>query len=278
MVEFFTVNVLKLPFDYFPRPDVLTYEPLTIGGLIRARGFAEESGHFAMYIISMYFCIYSYVKTSFSKNKLLIINTLVITALLVTFSVSGIVFSFVSILIVIFICNIKHPMRMFSYAIVFLFGVALLDFLIYSYSGYSFFINVVLNKLTASASLTDRSFRLMSSIDFFMDNAYFSKVMFGFGAAFYDTYDLPTLVTLYPLLLVQFGIFGFLSFLVLIIYPFLIYLLKMDELDKPLICGYFYCVLFYMAISNYWFPWFWCILAYLSSQSKIQSRTHKSIG
>jgi hypothetical protein len=281
--EFTVTNVLKMPFDLFPRPAVTEYEPLSIGGMVRARGFAEESGHFALYLISMYLCVFSYVKEQFSKLTVFLLTFLVVVALFCSFSVSGILFSVVAIFSTYLLYNLSSPIK-FIYMIVALLSVILiLEFTIHYYTGFSIFYDVIYAKLNGSASMTDRSNKLDSALYFLSQKDGVLNYLFGFGPAFYETYNLPTLVTLYPLLYVQFGIIGLLLFLTIVAYPVIISNLNGTMIDKYLFCSYFYSLLFFAAISNYWFPWFWVILSIILVQSKrnkvieIESRVHSEV-
>jgi len=277
--EFLVTNFFKMSFDYFPRPAAYDYdyEPLSIGGMIRARGFAEESGHFALYLISMYFLTLQYMKDNYGKVIVLTYSVLVFIALLASFSVSGLMFAFLSLSITYMIYNFNSPLKMIFILIFFFIFMLSVEMLIQYLTGFSILFDVVLSKLSGSTSMSDRSLKFTTVLSFMSDSDGVLIHLFGLGPAFYDTYGLPTLVTLYPLLYVQFGIVGLGVYLALISYPLFYAKLQGIKIDKYLFCSYLFSIFFFLGISNYWFPWFWVILAVIVSKIKLEKKIRYKI-
>lgn len=266
--EFVSVNVFSIPFDFIPRPAVNEYEPLSIGGVVRARGFAEESGHFSLYLLSMYMLIFSFVRNNFSRLQVIILTSTVVMAVLLSFSVSGMFFSIIAIAITLFVYSLKAPLKLVYILLAFFLLIVSIEFIIQYLTGFSIALDVIYAKLSGSTSMSDRSNKLSAIIEFSNSTDSIMHYLFGYGPAFYETYNLPTLVTLYPLLATQFGIVGLLVFMVLITYPLIISLLNGIAVDRYVFCSYFFSLLFFAGISNYWFPWFWIILAVMLAQFK----------
>lgn len=272
--EFYLKQVMGLRTNILPRPDITNYYPLVFGGVYRIRSFSAESGHYASYVISYFALSLPFVKYNFSKQYKAAYYVIVLLAILLTFSVAAVIFSTFALAMVAIISNIFGKNRDFiKLARIFFLLIIGAVFVEVSYAFLfekSLAYDLIVNKLNNSNSMSDRTLRIMSSNDLFLDSG-FIRLLIGLGPAYFYEYDTSPVVSLYITILYQYGIAGLTLFLL----PLLSVLYKIvNTLRKQNITSEQYfslqCFMFsiiyiaghFSVISNYWYSWFWVAVSF----------------
>ena len=286
IIEFFLKAYLMIPIDnYIPRPAVKELEVLALG-YFRARGFAEEPGHQAFYLevmgpLAAYY-LYSHQKyVSFA-----VFLCVYFVSILFTFSVASFLILPTSVIIVstIYVLKKRNAFKKVHKGVLLFFALFLFA-LFNLFSFYEVFsikdiVDQVVSKAsTSSTSGSDRVTRFHEFVNVFSDSSIF-HLLFGFGPGAYKNLGINSVVSLYPTLLLETGILGLLFFLLFLLS------LMVDIFRKTDLFGYFVaisflsCVLHFIFISNYWYPWFWFLAALIVSLRRLtkHSQTFTAFG
>ncbi|WP_232696494.1 O-antigen ligase family protein [Brevibacillus daliensis] len=246
------------------------YEPIyNISGhsFIRARSVAEESGHYAMYLVMFSpFALYYFYQAK-SRFKTFICFFVMSLALATTFSASA--FLSVSISLVattvlyLFQTKKNKVLKIILTALIGIMCITLFFFI--SDSLHSF--DAVFSKLTFedTRSAQDRLRRWLFAFDLFQQ-----KPFIGGGPGISAILTDSGIVNLYLELLTQFGGLGFIVWIGLLF----VFLKLIMRIKGAMRYVYFFsmsaALIHYAAISNYWFPWLWNLFALISYHSHIQ--------
>lgn len=271
IIEFVAKNTLDIDINEFlPRPTLTQYDALAISLFQRARGFAEESGHFALFLeaftpISLYYLFFSGYSKLRSAVKVIFI-LIIYTAWLLTVSTAGFICLPISILITLILNGnlVAQKSKLFLKYI----G---LGFLLIA--GFLVLLNLFLPivdliwfttfQKSDSSSFDDRTDRIN-----FFNNYFFSgtplNFLFGYGPAGYSNLgfdETRSIVSFYLTLIFELGISG--SFVILILILFIIFATFRLSPKARLFfqTALFTTLLHYFFIGNYWFPWLWFLSA-----------------
>ncbi|MGN6267677.1 MAG: O-antigen ligase family protein [Ginsengibacter sp.] len=273
--EFISANVFHINLnDYIPRPteDEAWYDATVLGVFFRARGFAPESGHFAfmMELFSPLTMYYLYFSPDCKWPKFLRALTVAVIVFSFIFAVSTASFAILPLAVLfaaliysksIFLYIKKKPTK-FIITTAAISGVTFL--FNYFLSIYALIILSISNKMD-SFSLYDRQER----IDFF--NNKFSHLPFfnnliGTGPAGYNIlgYDESrAILSLYYSITFELGYLGLLMILLFFLYIIFQTLKIRAPIGFFLLVSVFSGVMHYYFISNFWYPWFWFIAAFV---------------
>jgi hypothetical protein len=264
IIEFTLANFFDFAIDlYVPRVEIQDYSP-TIGSIIRARSFVEESGHYAFFLESLGGIAIYYFR-NIIKNKIfgIIASVMIIISFLLCFSVAGYIAIFLGFLLS-GLTGKFSPLKIIYTVITLLFLIFVLDYLMDIYIGQGVIQNVV-NRLTNSSSGEEREGRALSAI-YIIKSADIKNIMFGFGPAAYDTMRIDPILSLYLLLFFELGLFGT-TFFILFLISVYFYSKKKRVFIDPTYRRYLNFSLIavlvhFFAIHNYFYPWFWVLLIY----------------
>ena len=287
-IEFISANVFGVNLNnYIPRPTEAEawYDATVLGIIYRARGYAPESGHFAfmMELFSPVAIYYMYFSRFCSWRKFL--KALIVVLIVFSFIFAVSTASFAILPLAVLFASIIYSKSIVLYikkkpgkiiittavvsAIVFLFN--------YFLSVYALIILSISDKMD-SFSLYDRQER----IDFFNDK--FSHLPFinnlvGTGPAGYNIlgYDeSKAILSLYYSITFELGYLGL--FLLLLFFLYIIFqALKIkSSLGFFLLISLISGIMHYYFISNFWYPWFWTVAAFITFCNKQKNVLFKS--
>lgn len=254
--EFVVANALdRQLLEIIPRASVQEYDATFAVKITRARSFAEESGHYALYLGVVCPIAIHLAPPGFSATYKWLLVLMACVGLVLTFSTAGIVFSLASMALLIAASKtlrVKHTWKFL------IFG--LLSAATYAYFNLALGIyleDLVLNKV---ADYNGRLPRFDESASYFVQ-ARAEQIFFGLGPGYYDRLALPSVVSLCALTLFQTGVFGLICYLAMFIAAFQRINL-FGELDRMLLrFSILFAFLMYLGSSNYWFPWIWLLFA-----------------
>lgn len=276
--EFLMINLFNFDINsYIPRVIRPEYDIISDGLYRRARGFAEESGHFAFFIeifapITIY---YLFASNQCKWNIIIKVSILVMIILTALTTISAALF-------IVFGISIPLAFLFHWRLLINNYGKILLGtiFTIVCFVGLnSFFpmsewylLMTVTSKLSNSGSMDDRTLRI-EIFEKIFNSASIDNLLIGFGPAAYVTKSLSeSIVQLFFNLTLESGLIGlslFSAFCIGIMYN--LSLIK-DKIKIYLFFSMSMAVMHYFIISNYWFPWFWllCVIISLISHYKLK--------
>lgn len=287
--NFYSININ----DYVPRPveSEELYDATAIELFIRARSFAVESGHFA-FMIELFgpLTIYYLYASSLCKWSLLIkffVTLIIILGVIASFSSAA----FVIIPIAIFISTVirfkyfyARVKQLLLKQIAFIIGcsIALLSAFFYFLPLGLLVINVT-DKL-GSNSYDDRQDRINFFFNEFNRLPLINKIIgagpCGFGNLGFD--DSKSILSLYYSITFETGYLGLLIFFLFIGFCFLKIIRIKSIIGFYLLVSFLSGLFHYWFISNYWYPWFWFVLAFAlfyqqySTEINEKNNTHHS--
>lgn len=278
ILEFISKNFLTFSFDPFIyRPVAQEMDALATNLLFRARSFAEEPGHFALFLeIFTPISIYYLISNKFHLVIIIIFSITVIVALLFTFSTATFIIIPISIIFVMFYYFSKNKyifqQKKFYYIFISMSVLSISLFMILDIIGlFSFYdlIQTIILKVSDSSSSSDRLNRI-NEFFILLGESDVINILIGFGPAGYVNNNIQSIVSLYITLLLETGILGLTVFMI-----FLFFILKdILLINKPvkyyLLISYISLLLHYSIISNYWFPWLWFFIVIVSMVNKLE--------
>ncbi|UTW02468.1 hypothetical protein KDX31_14045 [Amphritea atlantica] len=261
-VEFIGRNFIGFDIDlYIPRKYLSDYASTALVDYFRARGPVEESGHMALYLIVVFFIVYSEIK-KVSPVLTCILFFLGSVSLIFTFSVAAFIELPVAILlacmffnareVTVYLC--RNPVKILMLSIVFCLTV---------WGAYDFLYELLYSKINGSSSINDRFGRFYETIHF-IANSGFLNFLIGFGPGSAREFNFDLVLSSYVLILADYGFLGLILFVSIFIYSFF-ELYKIIDKTKQLLLAvaFFSLVLHFFVIPNYWYPWPWFLLAYI---------------
>jgi len=268
LTNFLSINVT----DFIPRANVKEYDPLITGFLIRSRGFAEESGHYGFMMelfapLSIYYLYFS----NFCTLKPMIKNIAtfcIVISIITSFSVSSFILIPFSILLAIVLKFnlIRNDLfRNYKKILLTIFVVLIVWQIINAFIPLNEILQITLDEKFDSFSLNDRQERS----DYFWQK--FPKlpienILFGSGPSWYKIFehdDSYTFLSVYQTIAFENGLISLAIFLMVIFFVLIkLYQIK-HIISIFLLTSFIAGLLHYNNISNYWYPWFWFLLAFI---------------
>lgn len=274
IVEFIAKNVFSVDFDQIiPHPSVEKMDALALGDIfrsIRARGLSEEPGHFAFMIdlflpLAAYYLFFS-GECDFPKwVKISFVVVFVITILL-TFSTAAFVVLPVALFITFMYFRkylVKHLNKIFIGAGLLVLFAVVLDNYVPIITQLALDID---QKTSSSGSMDDRTSRA-DLFKIYFSNAPLLNKLIGYGPSGYLRAGLEaesdSFLVLYQTFLFESGIIGMLIYALFLLFilaqiPKIVFPLNFFLLFSFIMGG-----LHYFFISNYWYPWYWFICAFI---------------
>lgn len=289
LANFYSTNIN----DYVPRPSEFEklYDATAAELLFRARGFAAESGHYAFMIelfgpLTIYYLYYS----SLCKWSLFIkifMTIIIILGVIASFSSAAFVIIPIAIFIS-FVIRIKYfysqikQLLLKQIAFIIGYSIVLLSVIFYFLPFGLLVINVT-EKL-GSGSYDDRQDRIKFFFTEFYRFPLINKVIgagpSGFNNLGFD--ESKSILSLYYSITFEIGLLGLLIFLFFICFCFFMILKIKSKIGFYLNISLISGLIHYWFISNYWYPWFWFILAFAlfyknySTELDEKNNTHHS--
>jgi hypothetical protein len=256
-LEFYLANNTDINLaNVVPRPEVQDYSPTAIEVIIRARSFAEESAHYALYLgIGAYL-------VAFSTGLSLFYGVIFITALFMTVSTSAWIAMTTSCIYFMFrSMSLAQFLRRIS---VFL-AIMVTFFIVYGFQD-SIFYELIVGKFQSDSG-SDRLSRFEENLLVY-SKASILQILFGLGPGFYswifDGQSEKSIVSFYMLTLFQTGVFGLFALFVLF-FKFFYYAHKVSH---ALAAAVIFISICSISVSNYWFPWMWFLFAVIDVASE----------
>lgn len=255
LCEFIYSNFGLGYFPSLPRASAGEYEPLALG-LIRGRSTVEESGHFALYFITTFIVVFPFLKRRGGK-VLLFVCLLVGVAL--TFSTSAILFMPISFLVANLLNSKGARIKYILLLVVFVVLTALVVIVFPD-----FFESLIINKFKSN-SYSDRSYKLELNWELFSSESIINYLL-GLGPGYYDFYRVEPVISFPFTLFFSFGFIGAGVFVIAILFEWLSVRRRLPHRFKiPIDFLVVFSAMFYLGISNFWYPWFWVYLAIFSA-------------
>lgn len=272
VIEFISVNYLGgNVLGFLPRPaSEFDYEPLAYS-FIRARGLAEESGHWALISILLFSMSQAFNEENKSMDFVIKIIVLIELLLIIffTFSVSGFISVSLSGLIAPFLSPVGRKIKI-GMLIFFMLMFLILFYALDYYLGITV-IDVFLNKMTGISGV-ERAEKISETLTLLFDGSV-GTMLLGLGPAFYDTYHLKTVVSFVFLILFEFGLVGF-TFMVIFMMWFFRQAIKTKS--PAILFGSISLLVYSVAISNYWFQIVWFYISIVIGASlRIKEKTDR---
>lgn len=289
-IEFIVSNVFDINLnDYIPRPTEAEafYNAIVLGEFYRARGFAPESGHFAFMMelfgpLTIYYMYFSDFCRWKKPLKALLVIVIILSVIFTVSTASFIIIPLAVLFALLFYLKsiyiyIKKNTAKFALstaavsAVVFLFN--------YYLSFYAFIILSISQKID-SGSFEDRQ----SRINFFYDNFFRQDLihkLVGIGPAGYNVLGFDesnAILSLYYSITFELGFVGLFLFLLFFLYIFYHTIKIKSPIRFFLMIAITSGIMHYNFISNFWYPWFWFIGAFIIFCSKQNSVLFSSKG
>jgi len=277
IIEFTLSNFYEISLDkYIPRAEIQDYQP-TIGSIIRARSFVEESGHYAFYLEALGPLAIYYFRNIF-KYKVLGVGFIVIIVIsfLLCFSVAGYISVIVGFLLSGLIGKFKVSKIVLSILILSL-VVFTVDYSMNQYIGQGIIQNVI-DRFDGSSSGEERQGRALSAIQL-IKSAGILNLIIGFGPAAYDTLHVDPVLSLYLLLFFELGFLGLLFFTLFIISIFRFgknFSIIEDSSNFKWYLNFSFIAILvhFFAIHNYFYPWLWIFLIFYQAGINYKMRVN----
>ncbi len=272
VTEFIFKNYFSFEFDaFFTRVNPIIYNP-TLGGdsnIVRARGFAEESGHYALFIelIVPILGAHLWQNKSFKSFGALLILSL--TAITLTFSTISQLALFPAIITAVLIHNKLLIDSKFIITMSLLILLTLLSLLVIPGSFESLVYKITENGFNGRLDNIEPIFVLIEKSDYW-------QLIFGFGSAsFYNIENLESGIFSLPFLIfVEMGFVGlFLLFIFITLCIQKIRCISDLNVRYAFALSFSFALWHYWAIGNYYYPWIWFLIAMISFE-KVGSKVN----
>ena len=268
LTNFFAINVT----DFIPRANVKEYDPLAISIFVRSRGFAEESGHYGFMMeilapLSIYYlyfsnlCSFKFIYKNFA-------TFCIVLSIITSFSVSTFILIPLSLLLALGLKFnlIRKDLKKHLKKILFIiFIVFIIWQIINAFIPLNEILKIALDEKFDSFSLNDR----LERSNYFWQR--FPKlplenILFGSGPSWYKIFehdDSYTFLSLYQTIAFENGLISLFIFLFSIFF-ITIKLFRIKHIISIfLLTSFIAGLMHYNSILNYWYPWFWFLLAFI---------------
>ncbi|TXF90957.1 hypothetical protein FUA23_03920 [Neolewinella aurantiaca] len=262
--------------DFLPRPFRGEYDSSTLDKfLVRVRGFTEESGQHAFISeafmpLCIYYLIYRTNWPGLIKGGLI---GLLIVSFLLAFSAGALVALGLALGVMgayYFVFRRISVGTIFKLVIgvlvAYLAILALLDIDLFA-TLYA----IVEAKLNGGGSLNDRSSRMDEFWIAYLPQPIYHKLL-GFGPSGFRILGLEkSILSLYPTFMNEGGIISLSTFLLFLTYTFWT-IVRIEGVAKLfLLVSFVACVVHYIAVADYFRPWFWFFTALVFFISRVES-------
>ena len=282
--EFISFNVFGTNLNNFiPRPTEAEkwYDATVLGLFYRARGFAPESGHFAfmMEIFSPLAIYYMYFSRFCLWPKL--IKAILVSAIILSFIFAVSTASFVIIPIAVLFALLIYFKSFLIYLkrntakFLFTSGVVSVTVILFNYlfSFYTLIILSITDKLN-SISFDDRQARINFFHERFFNLDLIHKLI-GTGPSGYTLLGFDesnTILSLYYSVIFELGYLGIFLLSIFLLYVLWNTVRIKSKIGFFLLVSVFSGMMHYHFIENFWYPWFWTILAFAVFCNKYYSK------
>jgi hypothetical protein len=227
-------------------------------GFIRARGFAEESGHFSFFLetlapISIY---YVFTQSRIKNIYKFFYCTIIVLSLIVTFSSFSYVSLLVAVLIAVYYYLTSFAKRQNTVVKILAVGGCIMLFSLLFSDVSALIIDVINTKTIGTENYEGRMNNAFTTISYLSEN-----ILWGYGPASYYRFD-NSYFSLFFTILLDSGITGFACIALFLMKQFSI-ILKIK--NKPFQCccliSFVTATAHYIYIGNYYYPWYWFFLS-----------------
>jgi hypothetical protein len=271
IAEFILKNIVSISnFDsYIYRAQITDYSPLALSKYIRTRSVIEESGHLALFLeIFAPFAIYYLYKCPNNIAQIFKISSLlcIFSCFISTFSAIGF-FIALFVIIYLYLSSIHYSLIKNKINIKTLSWVTIVSIsfccLLFNQHFIDLYKTIVFGKFNTTSG-EDRAIRISEALNYIEKSNLF-YMFFGSGPGAYDKLNIRSVVGLYVNTLLELGLCGLLLFCVVFISSIVLIRAVPDIIMRRVLYISIFCSFaHYFAISNYWYPWLWFILALIS--------------
>ena len=287
-LEFMSANLFNINLnDYIPRPTETEafYNATVLGIFYRARGFAPESGHFAfmLELISPLTIYYLYFSGACNWTKFTKALTVVAIVLSIIFTVSTASFVIIPIAflfaLLFYFKSFLRYLKINTKKFLFTTGIVAVIVILFNYflSFYALIILSITDKLD-STSFDDRQARINFFYERFFNLDLIHKLI-GTGPSGYTLLGFDesnTILSLYYSITFELGYLGIFLFSIFLLYVFWNTVRIKSKIGFFLLISIFSGMMHYNFIENFWYPWFWTILAFAVFCNKYYSKRNES--
>jgi O-antigen ligase len=257
LVEFVSKNFFDFGIDiYMHHSLVKEYQPTYLGYFIRVRSFVEESGHFALYLNTFLPLIVYWV---FKAGRFLFGLTLLsicIGAYVVTFSAAAVFSVVISCLLVSTFVLFNRPKSKRRLATASGIFVVPLTVSCVALTQWTLVEPIVQKVLLIGGGAQDRLTRWQQAFQWWVDSP-----LWGIGPGGASIIEGTGVVGWYLQVLSETGLIAFLVMVIFVLLVLRRILAINDGVKYAYLISFLACLIHYAVISNYWYPWLWCLIA-----------------
>lgn len=273
--EFFSINFMPNLFVDFPRIHMKQYDSVFLGKYIRARGYMEESGHFAAYLEFSIPLILFYLDYN-KKNKTIFILILLVCIFFINSAINVVLLGLFFIIYLMKDMNFTLQKYM-KFMIIFFSFIIIINFIEFNIYEVINSLELLINKAflkQKDISVIDRTYRIKEALNVLKKN-YFLGIGPKNLSSFCTTYYLSNMDTSLNLiidLVLYSGILGFISFSIYIFIIFYKAFCLRKDIKFYIIFSLILVFIHYQIITNYWYPWMWIIISIIQAEYELLSK------
>jgi hypothetical protein len=273
--EFLTRNFMPNLFIDLPRLHVVEYNPIFNGKYIRARGFAVESGHLALYFEFSVPLVMHYLD-SHRKQKFIFLSILLVALFCVNSAINMVLFTV--FFLVYYIKNV-HYSKKINFKFILL-GMMLVILFYVIYALYRVNLTTINSSIvnlykkafliSADMSVNDRLYRLNESIKILRDNLFLGVGPMNLGRYVSSPFSSKVDTSLNMLLDIWLysGILGLVCFLLyILIVVYKTFYIK-GEKKFYILASLVMVLIHYQIVTNFWYPWLWVLISIIQCESR----------
>ncbi|MEK0413634.1 MAG: hypothetical protein RL070_1122 [Bacteroidota bacterium] len=258
ILEFCCINFLDIDLSFIPRGAVEDYKPFDFG-FVRARSFAEESGHFSFFVeifgpLSVY-----WINQNLRFPLKLIALAIILLGLIVTLSGVGLLL-LVIYLFMLFYSYLLRRKTSTSFKIKVIFYAIGLFFLILVI--YPDFFSTVWNLIAVKTELDNESYLERVGRFAAIDKLSGFAFLIGYGPASFSTLNVNSFISLYLGILMNTGILGIILYALFCLTKYKS-IIRIKDIDCRLAlkCSFLFSCFHLAFIDIIYVPWFWVLLS-----------------
>lgn len=274
LFEAISYNLISLDLNkYIPRPSIEDYGATALGKIVRVRGFAPESGHYALMLeilgpLALYDVFVARKESLALWRKitllLLLLSNIVLTYSTASFAViaassAALLFLYALTFFKLFMRGIVKP----GVVLGILIAIPLIFKLEQKLTVFNSIYMSIQDKLGGSYSQRDREEKFENMVQRYKDADFIHQAV-GFGPSGFRIAGLENAaISLYPTYLFETGFLGLVFFLMFLGMALFLLLTLRSTMKYFLLFAFIAATAHYYFIGDYWYPWFWFLIAFM---------------
>jgi hypothetical protein len=274
VLEFCCINFLGIDLSFIPRGAVEDYLPFDFG-FVRARSFAEESGHFSFFVEIFGPLSVFWINKNLKFSLKLLALVIILLGLMVTLSGVGLLLLGIYILMLFdFYLFRKETSTKFKLKVIF-YAIGLFFFLLILYP--DFFSNIrdlIAFKMASDNTSNAERVGRFAAIDKLSGLSY----LMGYGPAAFSTLNVDSFISLYLGIFMNTGIIGISLFTLFCLSKYRsIKRIKDIDCRFALKCSFLFACFHFAFIDIIYVPWFWVLLSLIDVIYLKEKKTYNLI-